>query len=452
MSNERIVGRIIITAKIKLESPLLIGGGDSEADIGVLRDSDAKPYIPGTAFAGALRHYFEHNKSGIDAQQAEYFWGSPKSNSQGQQSAFYLQDLQLENEAQVVVRDGVCIGVYGTAEDKKKYDYEVVEPGAVFALRAEVIIRRAFHREQFLKMINFLGGALDSGLIELGAMTAKGFGRFSLLEWQLCEYDFKQKNDVIRWLEGAPGQALSLEKGSSVGPNSEDLVIDATFLIPHSLLIRSYSKDPKAPDATHITSAGVSVIPGTSLKGAIRSRAERIFATLGKGNKNDLRLLKLFGWADEQAGSNGVKYKSRVMVGEGRIEAAVSEAQTRVKIDRFTGGALDGHLFDALPIWSNKDGKTCFTLNLRVKNCQLWEAGLIMMALKDLWNGDLALGGEKSIGRGVLAGDSARIHYQGREYLLKRTQTNADNGLELHGDLAAMESWAQNLVDEEVRL
>lgn len=452
MSNERIVGRIKITAEIKLESPLLIGGGDSEVDIGVLRDCDAKPYIPGTALAGALRHYFEQNKSDIDVQQAEYFWGSPRSNSQGQQGAFYLQDLQLKTEAQVVVRDEVCIGVYGTAEDKKKYDYEVVEPGAIFALQAEVIIRQAFDKKQFLKIINFLGAALDSGLMELGAMTAKGFGRFSLLNWQLWDYDFKQKNDVIRWLEGAPGQALPIEKDSLISQTSEDLVIDATFRIPHSLLIRSYSKDSKAPDATHIVSAGRPIIPGTSLKGVIRSRAERIFATLGKGNKNDLRLLQLFGWVDDQAGSKGGKYKSRVMVGEGRIEAAVSEAQTRVKIDRFTGGALDGHLFDALPVWSDKDGKTCFTLNLRVKNCQSWEAGLIMMVLKDLWNGDLALGGEKSIGRGVLAGDSARIRYQGREYHLKITQTNAGNGLKLHGDSAAMESWVRNLVDEEVRL
>ncbi|MBK9231259.1 MAG: hypothetical protein IPO15_10455 [Anaerolineae bacterium] len=35
--------------------------------------------------------------------------------------------------------------------------------------------------------------------------------------------------------------------------------------------------------------------------------------------------------------------------------------------------------------------------------------GLLLLVLKDLWTGDLPLGGESSVGRGRLAGRNARV-------------------------------------------
>jgi hypothetical protein len=41
------------------------------------------------------------------------------------------------------------------------------------------------------------------------------------------------------------------------------------------------------------------------------------------------------------------------------------------------------------------------------------------LVLKDLWTGDLALGGEKGIGRGVLEGIRAVIKYEDNTYVIE---------------------------------
>ena len=66
-------------------------------------------------------------------------------------------------------------------------------------------------------------------------------------------------------------------------------------------------------------------------------------------------------------------------------------------------------LFDSMPIWSKDGNKTTVELNLSIKDYKEWEAGLMLLVLKDLWNGDLPIGGEKGIGRGTLQGLEAEI-------------------------------------------
>ena len=53
---------------------------------------------------------------------------------------------------------------------------------------------------------------------------------------------------------------------------------------------------------------------------------------------------------------------------------------------------------------------------------QDWEAGLCVLLLKDLWLGRIAVGGEKSIGRGILEGLHAVIHDRGTRYELSHGQ------------------------------
>jgi hypothetical protein len=81
--------------------------------------------------------------------------------------------------------------------------------------------------------------------------------------------------------------------------------------------------------------------------------------------------------------------------------------QAKPKSDRFTGGAYHGALFQEQPIFSSKD--TCLKLELELRNPKEYEIGLLLLLLKDLWTGDLPVGGESSIGRGRLKGKEATI-------------------------------------------
>ena len=80
---------------------------------------------------------------------------------------------------------------------------------------------------------------------------------------------------------------------------------------------------------------------------------------------------------------------------------------------------MDTALFTTLPIWQKEANTPVLHLRFGVRRAERWQAGLTLLLLKDLWLGRVALGGEKSIGRGRLAGCAASIHYQGKVYELR---------------------------------
>jgi CRISPR/Cas system CSM-associated protein Csm3 (group 7 of RAMP superfamily) len=96
--------------------------------------------------------------------------------------------------------------------------------------------------------------------------------------------------------------------------------------------------------------------------------------------------------------------------------------QTRVKIDRFTGGAFESALFSEQPLFGNKDTRVELDFTIRPpapdprdlqqtpNHVKRSEIGLLLLLLKDLWTGDLPIGGEASVGRGRLRGEKATLH------------------------------------------
>jgi len=192
------------------------------------------------------------------------------------------------------------------------------------------------------------------------------------------------------------------------------------------------------------------VLPGTSLRGAIRSRSEKIINTL-QANGNEL-LSELFGWVDDQPDSNGDKrvIKSRVKIRESQInkDTYAEEIQSRIKIDRFTGGVINNALFDSMPLWSKDGMASMATLEISIKDYEDWEAGLMLMVLKDLWNGDLAIGGEKNVGRGVLQGLSASITCD--DQIIEMKQVGEELLVYRQGDNPFWDEQAAKILEEKV--
>jgi len=82
--------------------------------------------------------------------------------------------------------------------------------------------------------------------------------------------------------------------------------------------------------------------------------------------------------------------------------------------------------------------KKCTRITIRVRNCSEAEAGLMLLVLKDLWTGDLAIGGEKGIGRGVFNGIAAFIKYN--DHVIELNQ-----GLE---NLGLLQKFVDKLIKE----
>jgi CRISPR/Cas system CSM-associated protein Csm3 (group 7 of RAMP superfamily) len=194
--------------------------------------------------------------------------------------------------------------------------------------------------------------------------------------------------------------------------------IHATFKLASSLLIRSgQASGERAPDVVHLQSQHNGklkpVLSGTSLAGVLRHRAERIVNTLG----NDTALIdELFG-PDFSNDRSKQAQASRLVVHESIIQGTTEKnelVQNRIAIDRFTGGAYHGALFNEQPIFGSDETYIKLDLELRQNREKKVEhrnaeIGLLLLLLKDLWTEDLPIGGTSSIGRGRLQGKKATL-------------------------------------------
>jgi len=403
--------------QIECLSPVHVGSGRAQrSDLDILRDPDGTPFIPATSFIGVLRHAFPIT------DESKNFWGHAEKND-GHQSALCCSDLTLvQTEPQIVVRDGIKIdNKTGLVEDKGKYDFELLEREARFQLKMEFTYRSA--DEQFVKQtVLSLYDLLRREQIQIGAKTNSGFGRIRLIEdaTKIYAFDFSQKKDVLNWLtQNFTEQNIFVETLDVAFKLKQNCFrIAATLRLKNSLLIRSYTHDPKMPNTRHFKSGDNWLITGTGLKGAIRARAERIVNTLELKESKKI-ITELFGEVEDELYSKNAK-KGKVKVREVILPEKdfPAELQARIKVDRFTGGVIEGGLFDSMPIFAPKEEKL-ISMQIEVRDYEEHEAGLMLLVLKDLWSGDLAVGGEKSIGRGVFAGVQAEIAWGDEKIILE---------------------------------
>ena len=437
MNDAGIVGKILIKGELILKSPLLIGDGAGETsenfkDIHVLRNHDDKPFIPGTSLCGVLRDYM----NGVNpAIVGEIFGDGNKM-----QSSIQLDDIVLD-DSKIIARDGVKIDGYtGVGIDGAKYDYEAVERGVKGYLRL-LINLRGIHLENFENFssaISQLMGKLKSG-IRLGALTSKGFGLIAVKKLKAQHYDFRNKADVKAWLTNKPASKKITPSDEKILNNPNDLIVKAEFTLNSSLIIRDYEvsasdKNDKI-SAVSLKSRGDFVIPGTSLKGIFRHRAEYIFDKLGL-DKNLLK--KLMGTSDGDK-----KIKSRFIVEESYIkpEGVMEIAHTRNKIDRITSGTLQGTLFTTKPIW-NKN--STIKIKFEIRGAKDYEVGLAISLLRDMWLGHVEIGGEKSIGRGTLSGKSATINFKGKTYELDDKGKVTGDVKEISRLASSIKNWGES--------
>ena len=83
-------------------------------------------------------------------------------------------------------------------------------------------------------------------------------------------------------------------------------------------------------------------------------------------------------------------------------------------------------------------------INIKIADCKDWEAGLMMLLLKDLWASDLPLGGEKNIGRGLLKGETVKICFNGNNYAINEEK----NRLRIDGDKQELENLVRSFVEK----
>lgn len=442
--NQRhIIERIIVRGTLVLDSPTCLGSGDAEGDtdLVILRDSvEDKALLMGSSIAGALRNYLREHEYGYNADEISVLFGGQRSEEEGEQSPFVINDALSNTIPLVELRDGVKINsVTRTAEDRQKYDLELLEAGTQFDLCFELLIEN--NREQLIKELVIVLQGLESGAISIGMKKQRGFGRCHVTEWQVWQFGLQKYDDRIAWLNFPHWTTgllteyrtyKSIADALSVSLDGKDkrdrLTINATFTLATPLLIRSgQASSDKAPDVVHLKSRRNAefqpVLSGTSLAGVLRHRAERIINTL---QRNTNIIDEIFG-VDFSKDKTKKAKASRLIVHESVIKETTDLVQNRIAIDRFTGGALHGALFNEQPVFGTDT--TELKLELELRQPKSHEIGLLLLLIKDLWTEDLPVGGTSSIGRGRLQGKEAIITLASENKIWKITQTSKNEPL-----------------------
>jgi len=445
-----LAARWVVRGTLTIETALHLGGeGAERVDMPVLRDPrEGKPLLPGTTFAGALRSALADRLAGygqLEPPEVAALFGGARGDDDGSQSPLVIFDAlgDLPNAHGVEIRDGVAISpATGIAEDRKKYDYEVLPAGTTFPIRLDLLLpapitgRGGTQREEkaLLECLAAALAAFTHGENGFGAKRSRGLGRVSA-RWTARRFSLESPEGWMEWVvsdhkrpfTATPDQACIRDALETAAP--EDLrplslpgdartriVIDLDLQVGHDILVRSPGRDPVAPDVSHLQSGGTAILPGTSLAGVIRTQALRIAKLVRDGKnddgKNDAEawIERLFGprFEGQRPSERLSPRASRLRFSEARLDGSQPQRQTRVAIDRFTQGVVDTALFDEQ---TDVGGRA--TVRLELRNAKHGELGLVLLVLKDLLDGSLPVGGTASVGRGVLRGSATVTWYDG---------------------------------------
>lgn len=424
--------RWLITASLTTLSASQIGSQESDyCDQTFERDEAGCPVLYGTTLAGALRSCLSDRLAGYrapqEATEAGLVFGTPDG-VDTHESQVIVFDSRADSPADTALRDGVRIDPStGLAADHYKYDRELALPGVVFPLRFDLLVSAEAKEQALLEALLLaledLAGPREEAAVSIGARRTRGLGlchvgcfraeRFDLttLEGWLAYADAGYDAAALEYLPQARECADPHEAVQAAWPDilrrprtdrRKQLLLDFTLTLDSTLLIRSPGAGPNAPDSVHLTEAGRDLLSGTGLIGAVRRQVRRVLNSIPLSEQDRVDFLEdLFG---PEPNSANAPAASRVrLVGEPELLGARRYRQTRTAIDRISAATVEAALFEEEPCVG---GWLRFRINVRQP---LWsntdcDAPLLLLAGRDLLEHLLALGGEESIGRGLVSG------------------------------------------------
>lgn len=441
----RLLARIVLEA----QTPLSVGSGEGDilTDALVVTDVNDLPYIPGTSLAGVIRHLAEEQFSKEQVDQL-FGFGSRRKRGDGSGSEIIfsnavmlgkdkkvldgLQEIDAtddfyQNFIHLPIRQHVRIDQQGVACNGGKFDEQVVYKGTRFCFEMEMVAEQS--SEDLFKQVLTM---LTSRSFRLGGGTRKGFGEVRIISSQMRILDLKVREDLDAYvcktscLVEQPfwetAESVCMNPVHEEAWNEYELKLRADDFF----LFGSGFGNDKA-DMTPVTEKRIVwsdsepvgrfeehnvLIPATSVKGALSHRVAYHYNRL-RGffvdTKEDLltqecgknaAVCSLFGDNDrDQLKRGNVLFSDIIVAPRDGIRYKLFH---HVSIDRFTGGSLDGALFNEQVVYGKEDEYAMKVL-VKVPEDLVVEQAL-ECALKDIAMGTLPLGGGVNRGNGCFRG------------------------------------------------
>lgn len=448
MTTTRYTHRHIVRLTVEAATPLAVGtgkGSDILTDAPVAKDVNGLPYIPATSIAGVLRHAMGYVDNKTDGNPFGYIDGADNDDSgHGSDIIFTdavmvgkegkaldgIQDIEWEDEfyrafQDLPIRQHVRIDHKGTAENNGKFDNEVVYKGTRFVFEIELVSDNDNDNDNHIeKAIEHLRYCT----LRIGGGTRKGYGKLNVVKCQQASLDLGKPEDLEKYLKKSSSLA---EEWAGFTKISEIESLDDSKWTHYQLKLKPldffmFGSGMGDSDADNVyvselvVSQGESIdnnkhvlIPGSSVKGAIAHRTAYHYNKIkgnfaGKQNpkeitgSNNEAVAAIFG----EKKSDNTFTRGRLLIDDvikGQAEPK-SKPFFHNKIDQFTGGTMDGALFQEKVIY---DKDTEYTFDIYVENSALADDDIkkaFVQSLRDICTGLLPLGGITNRGNGIFTG------------------------------------------------
>lgn len=433
----RYLARVIVEAK----TPLMVGSGmkDIVSDALVATDVNGLPYIPGTSIAGVVR-------SLLDPQKEDTMFGF-QNNNEGHGSEIIFTEAKVVNSKGIVVdgikaktndeicealkklpiRQHVCINGKGTSDKGCKFDEQVIYAGTRFCFEFEILSESNDNKQKLNSVIS----VLYNPQFRIGGGSRSGFGKIEpvSIKYAIVDpTDKEYKEQLNLYLEKDSNLEFS---GSWAGwKDYEKNDTPTSNVVEYSLTLRpkdffmfgsGYGDNNGDADMTGVRASRIVwkqdkaelenqcvLLPASSLKGALRHRVAFHYnrlseAWVGSGKEKDAdsndAVKAIFGSLQGE-GRRGNALFSDIIIRDKNLR---SKFINHVAIDRFTGGSIDGALFTEYVDYGEVDFETTIVV---IKDA-LSDDKVIKafeLALDDLINGMLPLGGGVNRGNGIFKG------------------------------------------------
>ena len=360
----------------------------------IRRDTTGQPHLPGTSVAGSLRAYCESCAELAPDESRGGLFGSPPGEQGRVPSPVQVLGTVWHSSDEVQRRTRTAIDRgRGAADNNTLHTVEQLPAGTQF----DVHLRWDDPDDRLPALLE----RLQHWRPLLGRGVSTGAGRCTVIGIGHDVHDLSTVEGLHSWLQlTSPAdypvpEPVADAAGTDALLDVEFAIVDGLHIGTGSLVDGEHNKYAE----TVRDAAGTPTVPGSSLKGVLRSRAEYICRVLGAATCDadpcgNCVPCRLFGYT----GKDRTAQRAKITVHDAAITEPAIEYRKHVALDRFTGGAAPELLYTDEVITAGS-----FTLRVEalqpVEEC---ERLLLEAVVADLDAGLIGIGARTTAGQGTV--------------------------------------------------
>lgn len=371
----------------------------SDLDLPLRRGLDGMPVVPATAVAGSIRAHLP------EPLQPELMgFVSSEESSRSPLSVLGVEVRSPDNGEPVTTFHRTAINRWsGAAAVGKLFDGEGLAEGTSLVVRMALLDARE-------GLVESLLDSLSTWAPRLGRGVSAGAGRLEIDRIEAGGLDLSVMADLLLYLNGGGptlvDAVVSSRDGRRIDPITQtpELLLDEEMEVVDALHVGGGKASSGNVQRWFRNARDVPTIPGTTIKGILRSRVEYILRSLEvevctDGSDGSCPSCQLFGYtlaAPDAEGRTG--RRGRLAFFDATVSDAEVTTRDHVAIDRVTGGARDQALFATEVV-------TQGAFRIRVEAIEpvpTWARGLLLAALVDVDEGYVGIGGGTTRGQGTV--------------------------------------------------